>query len=309
MVKFAYQIFYGSINTNNPSYNPHLRGVLQSAGRCLVCQLTDKEWKHPKGIIVAGNQGGKCSAKIADTLVPQSAPNVVNSVETFGAEIENIKITIQDPRAKLPSRATEGSAAYDLYPLEDEEIPAHTRKAISTGLRMEIPTSSYGQITSRSGLSSKKLLDVTAGVINSDYRGVVKILLHNHSDQSHTITPGQAIAQILFLPLAPFKVQEALELSSTTRGQQGFGSTDSRTFATEVIHLKPVAGRPPGTTFLGAQPSKATVRLNAPTGPTAQVVIDSGSNISLVSTRLLEKLNPSPKPRTGQEIKISQVTG
>ena len=174
---------------------------------------------------------------------------------------------------------------------------------------MEIPASSYGQITSRSGLSSKKLLDVTAGVIDSDYRGVVKILLHNHSDQSHTITPGQAIAQILFLPLAPLSIQEVSELSSTSRGQQGFGSTDSRTFVSEVIHLKPVAGRPPGTTFLGAQPSKATVRLNSPTGPTAQVVIDSGSNISLVSTRLLEKLDPSPKLRTGQEIKISQVTG
>ena len=99
-----------------------------------MCRLTDKEWKHPKGIIVAGNQGGKCSAKVADTLVPQNAPNVVNIAETFGAEIENVKITLQDPRAKLPSRATEGSAAYDLYPLEDEEIPAHGRKAISTGL-------------------------------------------------------------------------------------------------------------------------------------------------------------------------------
>ena len=132
MVKFAYQIFYGSINTNNPSYNPHLRGILQSAGRCLMCWLTDKEWKHPKGIIVAGNQGGKCSAKIVDTLVPQNALNVVNIAETFGAEIENVKITFQDPRAKLPSRATEGSAAYDLYPLEDEEIPAHTCKATVT---------------------------------------------------------------------------------------------------------------------------------------------------------------------------------
>ena len=57
------------------------------------------------------------------------------------------------------------------------------------------------------------------------------------------------------------------------------------------------------------QPSKATVRLNSPNGPLAQVVIDSGSNISLVSTQLLDKMNPPLKPKTGQEIKISQVTG
>ena len=82
--------------------------------RCLVCRLSNKEWAHPKGIIIAGNQGGRCSAKIADTLVPQVAPNIVNSVETFGVETENIKILLHNSRARLPTRATLGSAAYDL---------------------------------------------------------------------------------------------------------------------------------------------------------------------------------------------------
>jgi len=62
-------------------------------------------------------------------------------------------------------------------------------------------------------------------------------------------------------------------------------------------------------TFLGAQPSRAMVRLGSPEGPLAQVIVDSGSNITLVSSKLLEKLSPTPKPREGQNIWINQVTG
>ena len=237
LVKFTYQIFHGSINTNNPSYNPYLREVLQAMGRCLVCRLSNKEWTHPRGIIIAGNQGGWCSAKIADTLVPQVAPNIVNATETFGIETENIKVLLHDPRARLPTKATTGSAAYDLFPLEEHTIPAHTRVLIPTGLKMEIPTSYYGQISSRSSLSSKHLLDVTAGVIDSDYRGIIKVLLHNHSDQPYSLSPKQSMAQILFLPLAQPPVVETSEISNMERGPQGFGSTNPTTFATEVVEL------------------------------------------------------------------------
>ena len=92
LVKYAYQIFHGSINTNNPIYNLKLQEVLQLTERCLVCRLNNKEWVHPKGIIVAGCQGGHCSAKIADTLVPQMGPNIINLAETFGVETDSIKV-------------------------------------------------------------------------------------------------------------------------------------------------------------------------------------------------------------------------
>jgi len=117
------------------------------------------------------------------------------------------------------------------------------------------------------------------------------------------------MAQILFLQLGRLPISESSTLTKSERGSGGFGSTDNNTFASEVITLEPVKGRPPGTTFLGAQPSKATVRLNLPTGPSTQIVIDSGSNITLVSSKLLEKMNPPPKPKEGQNIKINQVTG
>ena len=127
-------------------------------------------------------------------------------------------------------------------------------------------------------------------MIKSDYRGIIKVLLHNHSNQPYTTSPKQAIAQILFLPLVVAQVVEALEVSTTERGPQGFGSTNAKTFPSEVIELQPVAGRPPGTTFLGVQASKAMVRLNSPNGSLAQGVINSGSNISLVSTQLFKKI-------------------
>jgi hypothetical protein len=117
------------------------------------------------------------------------------------------------------------------------------------------------------------------------------------------------MAQILFLPLCQLPIVEVDELRRTTRGPNGFGSTDIKSFISKVIKLQPVVGRPPGTTFLGAQPSKATIRLNSPDGPTAQIVIDSGSNISLISSKLLGQLQPPPTPKEGQNIKINQVTG
>ena len=309
LVKYAYQIFYGSINPVNPSFNPKLREALQFSNRCLVCRLTDKEWKHPKGIITAGNQGGRCLAKIADPLVPQSAPNIVNLAETFGTETETIRFLKSSPNATLPFRATTGSAAYDLFPLETISIPPHTRQVVSTGLSCEMPFTHYGQIMPRSGMSSKLMLDVIPGVLDSDYRGIIGVILHNNSEEPITLHPKRAMAQILFLPLGQLSITESSTLSKSDRGTRGFGSTDSNTFASEVITLEPVKGRPPGTTFLGAQPSKAMVRLNSPTGLSTQIVIDSGSNITLVSSKLLEKMNPSPKPKEGQNIKINQVTG
>ena len=145
-------------------------------------------------------------------------------------------------------------------------------------------------------------------MIISDYRGVLKILLHNHSDQPFSDTPKQAIAQILFLPLCPLSLEESRELSTMKRGTHRFRSTDIKSFQAEVIQLKPVAGQPPSTIFLGAQPSKATVRLDLPDGPQTQIVINSGSNITLVSTKLLDQLPTLPKPKEGQSIKINRVT-
>jgi dUTP pyrophosphatase len=110
--------------------------------------------------------------------------------ETFGVETNSIKFMRNDPEAKLPSRATTGSAAYDIFPLNHITIPPHNQQTISTGLSCEMPLNIYAQLMSRSGMSSKQLLDVILGVLDSDYRGDIKILLHNHSDKPVILEPG-----------------------------------------------------------------------------------------------------------------------
>ena len=149
----------------------------------------NQEWKHPKGIIIAGNQGGQCSAKIADTLVPQTSTNIVNLAETFTITTEAIKFLRNTPQATLPFRGTIGSTAYDLYPLQEEIIPPNTRKQISTGLSCEFPPTLYGHVTSRSGMSVKHSVDVVPRVLDSDYQGPIGVLLHNHSDKPYTLEP------------------------------------------------------------------------------------------------------------------------
>jgi dUTP pyrophosphatase len=110
------------------------------------------------------------------------ATNIVNLAETYGAEFDSIKFLRVDSCAKLPRKATSGSAVYDLFAANDHTIPLRSRLLIPTGLSCEIPLHICGQIWSRSGLSSRNLLDVAAGVIDSDYRGILEVLLHNQSE-------------------------------------------------------------------------------------------------------------------------------
>jgi len=95
-------------------------------------------------------------------------------------------------------------------------------------------------------------------------------------------------------------------LSQTGCSSGGFGSTDCATMISNAIQLKTVAGQPPGTTFLGMQPSKETVSLNSPNGLVSQIIINSGSNISLISSKLLERFNP---PLKLKKDKISKLGG
>ena len=88
---------------------------------------------------------------------------------------------LHDPAAQLPTRATSGSAGYDLYSCEDTLIPAGTRKSVQTGISIAVPPGTYARIAPRSGLSVKGL-DIGAGVVESDYPGLVKAVLINNSN-------------------------------------------------------------------------------------------------------------------------------
>ncbi|ABU44212.1 hypothetical protein AR158_C667L [Paramecium bursaria Chlorella virus AR158] len=127
--------------------------------------------------------------------------------------------------AIVPTRATEGSAGYDISSIEDVVIPASGRVAVSTGLSIRVPNGTYGRIAPRSGLAYKYGIDVLAGVIDSDFVGEIKVILYNTSELDYIIKKGDRIAQLILEQIMTPDVAIVLELEDTMRGEGGFGST------------------------------------------------------------------------------------
>ncbi|MCR4693850.1 MAG: dUTP diphosphatase [Pseudobutyrivibrio sp.] len=140
-----------------------------------------------------------------------------------------INFTKLTDSATVPQRGSLYAAGYDLFAdiNEDIEIMPHETKLIGTGLSMEIPEGYFGGVFARSGLSMKEGLRPAncVGVIDSDYRGEVKVSLHNDSEVLRVVTPQEKIAQLVVLPFLSVEFNEVESLSDTDRGQGGFGST------------------------------------------------------------------------------------
>ena len=132
-------------------------------------------------------------------------------------------------QAVLPTYGSEEAAGADLYACLDNPVtvaPGETAW-IPTGLAMEIPKGCAGLVYARSGLACKKGLAPAnkVGVIDSDYRGPVTVVLHNHGSVPQTIAHGERIAQMVITPVLTPVYEAVDDLSDTGRGQGGFGST------------------------------------------------------------------------------------
>ena len=124
----------------------------------------------------------------------------------------------------LPKRSSEEAAGLDLYASKDQTIKPGTRALVDTGIQIKLPSGTYGRIAPRSGMSVKGI-DVSAGVIDRDYRGEVKVLLHNHGSTALEVKPGDRIAQLIVERIAMVDIEEVENLDATERGDKGFGST------------------------------------------------------------------------------------
>ena len=143
--------------------------------------------------------------------------------------MNTIKIKKLHPDAILPTYGSEEAAGADLYACLDEPVTVAPGETvwIPTGLAMEIPKGCAGLVYARSGLACKKGLAPAnkVGVIDSDYRGPVTVVLHNHGASPQTIAHGERIAQMVITPVLTPAYEESADLSDTGRGQGGFGST------------------------------------------------------------------------------------
>ena len=137
-----------------------------------------------------------------------------------------MEVKLLTDTAKIPTKGSSGAAGYDIYADQDIQMGPETSGLISTGFAVSIPRGYVGIIKSRSGLAVAGI-EVGAGVIDSDYRGEVKVLLRNLSFSAEfKAKRGDRIAQLLVVAIAPHLiVQKKDKLEPSERGSGGFGST------------------------------------------------------------------------------------
>lgn len=126
-----------------------------------------------------------------------------------------------------PARATDGSAGFDLRATEGDVISPSYRKVFGTGVSVAIPPGFVGKVFSRSGMGFKYGVSLAngTGIIDSDFRGEIKVSLINKGNDFYAVKRGDRIAQIIFEKLPDIELEKVTVLDVTERGNNGFGST------------------------------------------------------------------------------------
>lgn len=140
-----------------------------------------------------------------------------------------VKVKKLHPNAKLPTYGSPEAAGADLYACLEEAVTIEPGQVfwVPTGIALEVPKGCAGLVYARSSMGAKRGLAPAnkVGVIDSDYRGEIRVVLLNHSMQPQTVEPGERVAQFVITPVLQPLYEEAEELTDTRRGAGGFGST------------------------------------------------------------------------------------
>lgn len=138
----------------------------------------------------------------------------------------NIQIKKLSDQAKIPTQGSKYAAGYDLYAAEEVLVNTMGRKLVKTNISISIPEGYYGRIAPRSGLAYKNGIDVLAGVIDSDYRGDIGVILFN-SDHNldFQVNVGDRIAQIIIEKCHSVNWETVENLETSVRSEKGFGSS------------------------------------------------------------------------------------
>lgn len=143
--------------------------------------------------------------------------------------MDPIHVKVLRPGAKLPTYGSAEAAGADLYACLEAPVTVAPGQTvfIPTGIALEVPKNCAGLVYARSGLACKRGLAPAnkVGVIDSDYRGELQVVLHNHGTEPQTIGHGERIAQLVITPVLQPDYEVAAELTDTQRDQGGFGST------------------------------------------------------------------------------------
>jgi len=177
----------------------------------------DREWRI-----------GGPSGKLHRTTRDEPAVVRTNGTREWwvnGIQINPLRTKLLSETAKLPVRATSTDAGLDLFSTETVQLQSLERKLISTGVSMAIPVGLYGRIADRSGNAYKLGVHVMAGVIDSGYRGEIKVLLVNLSNTTVTLEAQSKIAQLILTKIEYLTPVSVESLDETDRAEKGFGSS------------------------------------------------------------------------------------
>lgn len=140
----------------------------------------------------------------------------------------NIKYTKLNNAANDLQPAYETDAGVDLVCTKSIRIPANNVVKIPTGVAVKIPKGYYGKIEEKSGYSLRNTLKLKAGIIDTDYTGEIRVIFQNAGQDPYVVEKGEKIAQLIIHKLPNIKFVQVDDLEHENRGQDGFGSTDSK---------------------------------------------------------------------------------
>ena len=135
-----------------------------------------------------------------------------------------IQVKYNNTKYKL-YRKSDGDAGYDICANENMIIPAGESFAVSTGVYLSMPRDIYCRIAPRSGYALRQKINVHGGVVDSNYRGEVKVILFNHGREQFGVRKGQRIATLIFTQLSTYNLKEVETLDQSDRNEKGFGSS------------------------------------------------------------------------------------
>lgn len=136
-----------------------------------------------------------------------------------------IRRSVKARQFGLPKHTRDGDAGIDIRTVENTRLEPKQRKTLKTGLFFAIPAGYVGLVKDRSGLAARSGIHTLAGVVDSNYRGELKIVLLNTSNELFDIKAGDRIAQILIVPVCSVNIREVSRLNATNRRHNGWGST------------------------------------------------------------------------------------
>lgn len=139
----------------------------------------------------------------------------------------SLQVFKRSANATIPTKGSALAAGYDLYAAEDAVIPGQGQGLVATDISVIVPEGTYGRVAPRLGLAVKHGILTGAGVVDADYRGEIKVVLFNHKPVDFEIKKGDRIAQLVLEKIVNAEIQEITkdQLTSTERGEAGFGST------------------------------------------------------------------------------------